>query len=190
MKQTVRGAEARSLQLRFRRPEPARRETRRMAKPDVSFSLQLQHSFAAECAAGPRPGTPRLTWRPRFGGASLVSRAGAGGPARSTARTPRPWSVGHDPRRYAAGPGERWRVPQATYLAWLDCRALDLGDEPADCFLRRGRVALSRGLNYGAPGAGHVRLNFATAPSTSTRRSPGWSRPFRDSRPPLAGAGG
>jgi cystathionine beta-lyase len=31
-------------------------------------------------------------------------------------------------------------------------------------FLRRGRVAVSRGLNYGAEGAGHARLNFGTSP--------------------------
>lgn len=61
-------------------------------------------------------------------------------------------------------PGIDWRSPEATYLSWLDCRRLDLGDDPADAFLRRGRVALGRGLNYGAPGAGHVRLNFATSP--------------------------
>lgn len=34
---------------------------------------------------------------------------------------------------------------------------------PARIFLERGRVALGRGLDYGAPGAGHVRLNCATS---------------------------
>jgi cysteine-S-conjugate beta-lyase len=62
-------------------------------------------------------------------------------------------------------PGIAWRPPQATYLAWLDCTGLGLGDEPADAFLRRGRVALSRGLDYGPEGAGHVRLNFGTGPA-------------------------
>ena len=56
-----------------------------------------------------------------------------------------------------------WRPPQATYLAWFDCTRLGLGDEPAEIFLREGRVALSRGLDYGSPGAGHARLNFATS---------------------------
>jgi cystathionine beta-lyase len=60
--------------------------------------------------------------------------------------------------------GVRWTAPAATYLAWLDCRALGLGDDPAAAFLARGRVALSRGLDYGPEGAGHVRLNFATTP--------------------------
>ncbi len=61
-------------------------------------------------------------------------------------------------------PGIAWRPPQATYLAWFDCTALGLGDEPAERFLRYGRVALGRGLDYGAPGTGHARLNFATSP--------------------------
>ena len=65
-------------------------------------------------------------------------------------------------------PEIRWIPPQATYLAWLDCRELGLGDEPYEVFLERGRVALGRGLDYGEPGAGHVRLNFATSPEHVT----------------------
>ena len=61
-------------------------------------------------------------------------------------------------------PEVSWKPPQATYLAWLDCTGLGLGDEPAEIFLAQGRVALGRGLDFGAPGAGHVRLNFATSP--------------------------
>jgi cysteine-S-conjugate beta-lyase len=57
-----------------------------------------------------------------------------------------------------------WRPPEASYLAWLDCRALTLGDDPATVFVRKGRVALSRGLDYGREGAGFVRLNFGTSP--------------------------
>ncbi|WP_405608552.1 MalY/PatB family protein [Streptomyces sp. NBC_00076] len=56
------------------------------------------------------------------------------------------------------------RPGEATFLAWLDCRALGLGDDPAETFLRRGRVALSSGLPFGTGGAGHVRLNLATSP--------------------------
>lgn len=62
----------------------------------------------------------------------------------------------------------QWTPPQATYLAWLDCRSLSFGDEPAAVFLRRGRVALGRGLDYGPEGAGHLRLNFATSPDHIT----------------------
>jgi len=58
-----------------------------------------------------------------------------------------------------------YRVPDATYLAWLDCRALDLGDDPAEVFLERGRVALASGPPFGAEqGRGFARLNFATSP--------------------------
>lgn len=57
-----------------------------------------------------------------------------------------------------------WRTPDATYLAWLDCRGLGLGDEPALVLLERARVALNNGAEFGAEGRGHVRLNFATAP--------------------------
>ncbi|MGX1273865.1 MalY/PatB family protein [Streptomyces phaeoluteigriseus] len=61
-------------------------------------------------------------------------------------------------------PGVVHRPGEATYLAWLDCRALGLGDDPARVFLERGRVALSPGPDFGSGGAGHVRLNLATSP--------------------------
>jgi cystathionine beta-lyase len=60
-------------------------------------------------------------------------------------------------------PDVGYRMPDATYLAWLDCRGLGLGDDPAATFLERGRVALSHGHTFGGPGAGFARLNFATA---------------------------
>jgi cysteine-S-conjugate beta-lyase len=53
--------------------------------------------------------------------------------------------------------------PEASYLAWLDCRQLHLGDDPAAQFLAHGRVALSRGLDFGPNGAGFVRLNMGTS---------------------------
>jgi cystathionine beta-lyase len=61
-------------------------------------------------------------------------------------------------------PAARWTPPEATYLAWLDLRGLGLGDHPAAVLHRRGRVALSPGRHYGAPGAGWARLNFGTSP--------------------------
>jgi len=60
-------------------------------------------------------------------------------------------------------PAVRYRWPQGTYLAWLDCRALSLPDDPAAVFLERGRVALNSGSSFGTGGAGHVRLNLATS---------------------------
>jgi cystathionine beta-lyase len=58
--------------------------------------------------------------------------------------------------------------PQAGYLAWLDCRALRLGDDPAAALLEHGRVALSSGPSFGSQGAGFARLNFATSPALLT----------------------
>lgn len=52
--------------------------------------------------------------------------------------------------------------PQATYLAWLDCRELNLPGEPVDHFLKRGRIALGGGPPYGSAGRGHVRVNLGT----------------------------
>jgi cystathionine beta-lyase len=65
-------------------------------------------------------------------------------------------------------PTIRYRPGEGTYLAWLDCRALGLGDDPAQAFLDRGRVALNSGLPFGTGGAGHVRLNLATSPELLT----------------------
>jgi cystathionine beta-lyase len=65
-------------------------------------------------------------------------------------------------------PAIRYRPGEATYLAWLDCRGLDLGDDPAEVFLRHGRVALNSGLPFGTGGAGHARLNLATTPGLLT----------------------
>jgi cysteine-S-conjugate beta-lyase len=60
-----------------------------------------------------------------------------------------------------------YRVPEGTYLGWLDCRALSgdrvIGDvSPAQFFLARARVLLTDGADCGDAGRGHVRLNFAT----------------------------
>jgi cystathionine beta-lyase len=52
--------------------------------------------------------------------------------------------------------------PEGTYLAWLDCRRLRLPASAGAFFLERAGVALVDGPECGAPGAGHVRLNFAT----------------------------
>ena len=60
-------------------------------------------------------------------------------------------------------PRARYVPPEASYLAWVDCSELDLGPEPAEVFLRRGRVALGRGLNFGAPGDGFVRVTIGTS---------------------------
>ncbi|RIJ71038.1 aminotransferase class I/II-fold pyridoxal phosphate-dependent enzyme [Nakamurella silvestris] len=57
-----------------------------------------------------------------------------------------------------------FRPPSASYLAWLDFRALGWGDDPAARILDRARVALVPGHIFGDPGRGHARLNFACSP--------------------------
>ena len=54
------------------------------------------------------------------------------------------------------------RLPEATYLAWLDLRDAGLGDNPQHYLLEQARVALSDGADFGWPG--FARLNFGTTP--------------------------
>jgi cysteine-S-conjugate beta-lyase len=61
-------------------------------------------------------------------------------------------------------PGVTCNPPEASFLAWLDCRELGLGDDPAAAFLSRGRVALSPGPAFGVQGRGFARLNCGTSP--------------------------
>lgn len=60
-------------------------------------------------------------------------------------------------------PAVRYIPPQAGYLAWLDCSALGLGDDPAKIFLKKGKVALMRGLDFGRQGACFTRVNMGTS---------------------------
>jgi cystathionine beta-lyase len=59
-------------------------------------------------------------------------------------------------------PAVRYQPPEGTYLAWLDCRGLGLGDGAAEFFTAKARVLLTDGAACGDAGRGHVRLNFAT----------------------------
>jgi cysteine-S-conjugate beta-lyase len=58
-------------------------------------------------------------------------------------------------------PGIKMAVPQATYLAWIDCRDAGLAQIPAEFFMDRARVSLDAGEQFGPGGDGFVRLNFA-----------------------------
>ena len=52
--------------------------------------------------------------------------------------------------------------PQATYLLWLDCRALGLDDMTLRDFMRqKARVGLDDGFLFGAGGSGFQRMNIA-----------------------------
>jgi cystathionine beta-lyase len=61
-------------------------------------------------------------------------------------------------------PAVAYRLPEATFLAWLDCAALGL-DDPARFFLDRARVAVSDGPPFGPGCDQFVRCNFATSRS-------------------------
>ncbi len=65
-------------------------------------------------------------------------------------------------------PETRYTPPESTYLAWIDCRELGLGDDPAKIFLDLGRVAVNSGIPFGEGGTGHVRFNLATSPEIIT----------------------
>lgn len=59
-----------------------------------------------------------------------------------------------------------FRPPQASFLAWLDCRDLSLLEGPAQFLLEEARIAVSSGEEFGALGARHVRLNFGCRRAT------------------------
>ena len=60
--------------------------------------------------------------------------------------------------------GIKVTVPDATYLAWLDCNELSLSGRitgtPQEHFLKQAKVCLSEGREFGPGGEGFVRLNF------------------------------
>jgi cystathionine beta-lyase len=61
-------------------------------------------------------------------------------------------------------PGVVCPEPHASYLAWLDFRALGWGDDPSAHILEAAKVALIPGPDFGTQGRGFARLNFACSP--------------------------
>lgn len=61
-------------------------------------------------------------------------------------------------------PGVGYRVPNFGYLAWLDLAPLNLGDDPCERLLERGKVALVKGSVYGPKHESFGRFNFGTSP--------------------------
>lgn len=59
-------------------------------------------------------------------------------------------------------PGVTMRLPEATYLAWLDCSGLDLPCPAGQFFLERARVGLNFGETFGPQCPNFARLNFAS----------------------------
>jgi cysteine-S-conjugate beta-lyase len=73
-----------------------------------------------------------------------------------------------DSRRLLAGllarhlPQVRYRPPDGTYLAWLDCTAMDLPRSPGAMVTDLAHVTVVDGPAFGDGGAGSFRFNFAT----------------------------
>lgn len=60
--------------------------------------------------------------------------------------------------------------PEGTYLAWLDCRKMNLtDDELGDFFVNKAAVRLHVGSTFGLGGSGFVRMNIACPRSVLTQ---------------------
>ena len=59
-------------------------------------------------------------------------------------------------------PRVRYRPPEGTYLAWLDCSAMGLAESPGALITDRAQVTVVDGPEFGQGGDGSFRLNFAT----------------------------
>ena len=58
-------------------------------------------------------------------------------------------------------PQLRTTVPEATYLAWIDCREAGIEGSPYTFFLEHAKVGLNDGAAFGPGGEGFVRMNMA-----------------------------
>jgi cystathionine beta-lyase len=59
-------------------------------------------------------------------------------------------------------PQVTYRPPVGTYLAWLDCTAMDLAGSPGELIRERAQVTVVDGPECGPGGEGSFRFNFAT----------------------------
>jgi len=54
------------------------------------------------------------------------------------------------------------RLPECTYLMWLNCKGLGLNDQGlADFMVNKAKLGLNRGVTFGKGGEGYMRLNVA-----------------------------
>jgi cystathionine beta-lyase len=60
-------------------------------------------------------------------------------------------------------PGMEMRLPESTFLSWLDCAQLPINGSPFEHYLQVGKIGMNDGEDFGDGGAEHVRLNFATS---------------------------
>jgi len=153
-------------------PEIARRSVTLMA-PSKTFNVPgLRFSFAVV----PDPELRRRLVKPYAADFSDVNNFGLAA-ATAAYRDGQPWLDAL--LAYLAGnrdavvdfvrrelPGITVVAPEATYLAWLDCRERGLPGSAYRFFLDRARVALSDGPAFGTGGEGFVRLNFGCPRAT------------------------
>jgi len=153
-------------------PEIARRSVTLMA-PSKTFNVPgLRSSFAVV----PDPELRRRLVKPYAADFSDVNNFGLAA-ATAAYRDGQPWLDAL--LAYLAGnrdavvdfvrrelPGITVVAPEATYLAWLDCRERGLPGSAYRFFLDRARVALSDGPAFGTGGEGFVRLNFGCPRAT------------------------
>ncbi|CAA6815750.1 MAG: Aspartate aminotransferase (EC [uncultured Sulfurovum sp.] len=57
----------------------------------------------------------------------------------------------------------KFKTPEATFLLWLDCRALHLEDEALAQYFIDKKLGLSPGITFGTGGTGYMRLNIAVS---------------------------
>jgi cystathionine beta-lyase len=63
----------------------------------------------------------------------------------------------------AEAPEIRFHAPEATYLAWLDCRQLKLSTSAFQFFLDKARIGFSAGETFDPTCPQFIRFNFATS---------------------------
>lgn len=150
--------------------DSAAQRTLTLYGPTKAFNIPgLRISFAVSANAG-------LLKRVKAAGSGLAPSPNSLGMAATLAayRDGGPWLA--DTVAYLRGnrdhvvsfvrerlPNVRMHAPAATYLAWLDMRATDLGETPGKALAERAKVGLNEGSSFGKGGAGCVRLNFATS---------------------------
>lgn len=54
----------------------------------------------------------------------------------------------------------KYRIQESTYLAWLDCREIEMSDEELESQLHRAGVIPTMGYSFGEQGRGFIRLNL------------------------------
>ncbi|MDX9810868.1 MAG: PatB family C-S lyase [Bacteroidales bacterium] len=60
--------------------------------------------------------------------------------------------------------------PEATYMIWLDCRAMGMnGKELSDFFVREAAVGMNEGSAFGPGGEGFMRMNLGTTAAVVAR---------------------